>query len=141
MIGETSKTTSWGTGIEQQAIGFVKYALGAHLNRIKDELNRKLFLTSRNFTEHNTDKLMEGDSKAQGEFFAKALGGPGTQGWMAVDEVRQLKNLKPLGGEFAEVMKAGGAPAPEEKPDPEDAESSPEQRNDDEDPEAAAAGA
>lgn len=141
MIGETSKTTSWGTGIEQQAIGFVKYALGAHLNRIKDELNRKLFLTSRHFTEHNTDKLMEGDSKAQGEFFAKALGGPGTQGWMAVDEVRQLKNLKPLGGEFAEVMKAGSAPALEEKPDPEDPESNPEPRKDDEDPEAAAAGA
>lgn len=84
---------------------------------------------------------MEGDSKAQSEFFSKALGGPGIQGWMAVDEVRKVKNLPPLGGEFATVMKAGGAPAPEEKPDPEDPESNPDQRKKDEDPEAAAAGA
>jgi len=109
MIGETTKASSFGTGIESMGIGFVQYTLGSHLNRIKDELNRKLFLTSRYFTEHNTDKLMEGDSKAQAEFFSKALGGPGTQGWMAVDEVRKVKNLRPLGGEFASVMKAGAA--------------------------------
>lgn len=137
LIGETTKQSSWGAGIENMGIGFVKYALSAHLNRIKDELNRKLFLTSRNFTEHNTDKLMEGDSKAQAEFFSKALGGPGTQGWMAVDEVRKVKNLKPLGGEFAEVMKAGkGEPTPEPAPKDDD-----KKDDDDADPEATAAGA
>ncbi len=140
MVGELSKSSSWGQGLENQGIGFVKYTLAAHLNRIKDELNRKLFLTSRYYTEHNTDKLMEGDSKAQAEFFAKALGGPGSQGWMSVDVVRKVKNLKPLGGEFAKVMKAGGAPPPAlPKPDPE--EPDPDPRKDDEDPEAAAAGA
>lgn len=128
MIGATEKTSSWGTGIEQQDIGFVKRTLGSHLNRIKDELNRKLFLTSRYFTEHNTDKLMEGDSKAQAEFFAKALGGPGAQGWMSVDEVRKVKNLKPLGGDYGDVIKAGSTTAPTKG-------------KDDADPEAATAGA
>lgn len=112
MIGETTKATSAGTGIDSQGINFIRHPLGSHLNRIKDELNRKLFLTSRYFTEHNTDKLMEGDSKSQAEFFAKALGGPGTQGWMSVDEVRTVKNLLPLGGDFATVMKAGSAQEP-----------------------------
>jgi HK97 family phage portal protein len=130
MIGETTKATSFGTGIESLGIGFVKYTLGAHLNRIKDELNRKLFRTSRFFVEHDTDGFMAGDSKAQAEFFAKALGGPGSQGWMSVDEVRRKKNLKPMGGEFAKVFRST-EPAP----------TNPPKDQNDEDPEAAAAGA
>lgn len=141
MVGELSKSSSWGQGLENQGIGFVRYTLAAHLNRIKDELNRKLFLTSRYFTEHNTDKLMEGDSKAQAEFFAKALGGPGAQGWMSVDEVRKVRNLKPLGGEFAKVTKAGSTapPASPSKSETENSDTDP--RKDDEDPEASATGA
>jgi HK97 family phage portal protein len=99
MIGDTEKSSSWGTGIEQMGIGFVQYTLMPHLSRIKDELNRKLWPRSmRLFTEHNTDALMQGDSKAQAEYFAKALGGPGTQGWMYVNEVRKILNLPPIEG-------------------------------------------
>ena len=39
-----------------------------------------------NFGEFNVDALLDGDSKAQAEYFGKALGGPGTQGWMSVNE-------------------------------------------------------
>jgi HK97 family phage portal protein len=137
MIGETTKSTSFGAGIESQSIGFVKYTLGSHLNRAKDEINRKLFRTSRYFVEHDVDDLMAGDSKAQAEYFSKALGGPGTQGWMAVDEVRRKKHLKPQGGEFAKVFRVTEkAPDKPAKPD----DDNPEDRTDD-DPEAAAAGA
>lgn len=111
MIGEMTKSSSWGSGIEQMGIGFVMYTLGPHLKRIKGELNRKLFRTARYFTEHNVDGLMAGDSKAQAEYFSKALGGPGAQGWMGVDEVRRTKNLPPLGGEFARPARAGAAAA------------------------------
>jgi HK97 family phage portal protein len=111
MIGETTKASSFGTGIEQMGIGFVKYTLGPHLRRIKDELNRKLFRTARYFTEHNVDGLMQGDSKAQAEYFAKALGGPGTQGWMYVNEVRRLKNLPPVAG-GDDMIYAGSTPEP-----------------------------
>ncbi|MFT0532430.1 phage portal protein [Castellaniella hirudinis] len=98
MIGETSKSTSWGSGIEQMYIGFVRNTLGSHLKRIKDELNRKLFRTPGLFVEHNVDGFMAGDSKAQATYFGKALGGPGAQGWMTVNEVRRLKNLPPVEG-------------------------------------------
>ncbi|CAM5220380.1 hypothetical protein CDEF62S_00637 [Castellaniella defragrans] len=98
MIGETTKSTSWGSGIEQMYIGFVRNTLGSHLKRIKDELNRKLFRTPTLFVEHNVDGFMSGDSKSQAEYFGKALGGPGAQGWMTVNEVRRLKNLPPVEG-------------------------------------------
>lgn len=111
MIGATEKTSSWGTGVEQMSIGYVKYGLLPHLNRFVQELNRKLFArSSRFFFEFNVDAQMEGDSKAQAEYFSKALGGPGAQGWMAPNEVRALKNLKKIkGGDKLAI--AGAAPA------------------------------
>jgi len=124
MIGETTNASSFGTGIEQMGIGFVKYTLGAHLRRIKDELNRKLFRTVRYFTEHNVDGLMAGDSKAQGEYFAKALGGPGSQGWLTVNEVRRLKNMQPKDG-WDDITKAGSKPVKPEDPNNDDPEAAP----------------
>lgn len=98
MIGETSKSTSWGSGIEQMYIGFVRNTLGPHLKRFKDELNRKLFRTARTFTEHNVEGFLAGDSKTQAMYFGKALGGPGARGWMFPNEVRRIMNLPPVEG-------------------------------------------
>jgi len=112
MIGETSASTSWGSGIEQMSIGFGRYTLGPYLVRGEQELNRKLWPRSQKyFVEFNRDGLMAGDSKSEAEYFGKALGGPGSQGWMTVNEVRRIKNLPPLdGGE--KLIYAGSVPAP-----------------------------
>lgn len=100
MIGETSASTSWGSGIESMSRGFVTYTLQPHLVRIEQELNRKLFpRDSGKFLQFDRDALIEGDSKAQAEYNRAALGGPGTgQGWMTVNEVRRAKGLAPVEG-------------------------------------------
>jgi len=105
MIGETSASTSWGSGIESMSRGFVTYTLQPHLKRIEQELNRKLFpRDTGRFIRFDREALIEGDSKAQAEYNRAALGGPGTgQGWMSVDEIRKAKRLAPLGGSCAEV--------------------------------------
>ena len=117
MIGETSASTSWGSGIEAMSRGFVTYTLQPHLVRIEQELNRKLF--SRNtgrFVQFDRDALIEGDSAAQAAYNRAALGGPGTgQGWLTVDEVRKSKGMAPLGGKAAELF------------DPRDEQKAPEQ--------------
>jgi HK97 family phage portal protein len=95
MIGHTEKTTSWGTGIEQMSIGFVKYTLQRHLVAIEQELNHKLFKTSRNFAEFVTAGLERGDIKTRFESYRIALGRAGEQPWMDADEVRRLENLPP----------------------------------------------
>lgn len=119
MIGETTASTSWGSGIEQMGIGFVVHTLRPHLSRFQDELNRKLWPRSlRLFCEWNVDGLMQGDSKAEAEYLSKALGGPGTQGWMTRNEVRRLKNLPPVEG--GDTIAAAGASPPAPKPTPED---------------------
>lgn len=101
MIGETSASTSWGSGIESMSRGFVTYTLQPHLVRIEQELNRKLYpRDSGHFVQFDRDALIEGDSAAQAAYNRAALGGPGTgQGWMTVNEVRKSKNLPPLIGD------------------------------------------
>lgn len=123
MIGYTEKSTSWGSGIEQMSIGFVRYTLRRYLDAMAQEINRKIWPRSRiYFGEFNADALLDGDSKAQADYFGKALGGPGTQGWMTINEVRRLKNLKPVAG-GDKLIFAGAAPASQpEEDDAPDAE-------------------
>lgn len=107
LIGDSEKTSSWGSGIEQITLGFVLYTLKPMLCRWEEELNRKLFRRAGQFVEFNLDALLRGDAKSQAEFFRAALGGPGTgDGWMSVDEVRKLKNQPPLGGDAAVPFRA-----------------------------------
>ena len=96
MIGITDKTTSWGSGIEQQGIGFVKYTLSRHLIKIEQEINRKLLRDGIHFAEFVTAGLERGDYKARNEGYRIALGRAGEPGWMTPNEVRRLENLPPL---------------------------------------------
>lgn len=98
MIGANDTTTSWGTGIEQMTLGFVKFTLKTYLNRIEQEINRKFFRTSRYFVEFNLDGLLRGDSKSEGEFLRQARGGSQGPGWLTLNEVRRIKNQPPIDG-------------------------------------------
>lgn len=100
MIGETTGSSAVGAGYEAQGRNFVTYTLQAHLVRIEQELNRKLFpRNAGRFWRFDRDALIEGDSKAQAEYNRAALGGPGTgQGWMTVNEIRKAKGLPPVEG-------------------------------------------
>jgi HK97 family phage portal protein len=100
MIGETSASTSWGSGIESMGRAFVTFTLQQHLVRLEQELNRKLFRSAGMFVEFDRSALLEGDAVSQANYFRAALGGPGTgKGWMSTNEVRIKKNLPPLPGE------------------------------------------
>lgn len=96
MVGHTEKVSSWGSGIEHQGIGFVRYALQRHLTPIAQELNRKLWPTrARYFCEHVTAALERGDVKSRSEAYRIALGRAGEQPWLTANEVRRLENLPP----------------------------------------------
>lgn len=111
LIGENDKTSSWGSGIEQITLGFVRYTVKPHLTRWTEELNRKLFRNAGPFLEFDLEALLKGDSKAQAESDRAALGGPGTgDAYKTVNEVRRTRNLPPIeGGDviFKAVAKQG----------------------------------
>jgi len=113
MIGHTEKTTSWGSGVEQMSIGFVRYTVGRYLDAMSQEINRKVWPKNRQvYGEHNRDSLLEGDAAAQAGYFSKAIGGPGAAGWMTVNEVRKIKNLPPIDGGDQLVHATAAAPTP-----------------------------
>jgi HK97 family phage portal protein len=98
MIGHTEKSTSWGTGLEQQTLGFQKFTLRRRLKRIEQALEKQL-LTFRDrldgiSIEFNLEGLLRADSKARADFYGKM-----TQiGAMTINEVRGLENLPPVEG-------------------------------------------
>lgn len=123
IAGDAEKTTTWGTGIEQIILGFVRFTIKPMLQRWEEELNRKLFRRAGQFVAFDLDALIAGDSKAQAEFFRSALGGPGTgNGWMTPNEVRKAKNMPPMDGGDAPFKVADSAPTPSTAPAPEPAE-------------------
>lgn len=108
MIGHTQNTTSWGSGVEQMGIGFVKYTLSQHIVDAEQEINRKLFLTEKNFCEFNTAGLERGDIKTRNESYRIGLGRAGEPAWLTVNEVRLAENLPPIDG--GNVLFVGTAP-------------------------------
>lgn len=67
MIGETTKETSWGTGIEQMSIGFLVYHVAPWLEDDEQALKRDLIPEADLFAEHDVDGLLRGDAKSQAE--------------------------------------------------------------------------
>ena len=106
MAGETEKSTSWGSGLEQQVLGFVKFTLRPWLVSIEQEFNRKLFRKPPYFCEFALDGLLRGDSKTQAEIaqfeVQNAIRTP--------NEHRRLRNLPPQEG--GDVLLANGALTP-----------------------------
>ena len=120
MVGHTSKSTSWGSGIEEQTLGFVKFTLRDILKGLEQEVNRKLLRSARFYCKFNLDALLRADSKGRSEFYKAAVGGTQSPGFMTVNEVRALENLPPLdGGETLFVPTPATAPEKKEAPDAE----------------------
>jgi len=117
LIGNSEKTSSWGTGIEQITLGFSKFKVVPMLTGWKEELNRKLFRNAGPFVDFDMSALLRGDSKAQAEAFRAALGGPGSgDGWMTPAEVRRSLNLPFVEGSDQLFKAQRGTTAPQPKP-------------------------
>ncbi len=97
MIGITERSTSWGTGIEQQGIGFVQFTLLPYLLRISQSVSRDLLTVAERrdlFAEHLTAALERGDIQAR--YQAYNIGRNG--GWLSVNDIRELENMNPVEG-------------------------------------------
>jgi HK97 family phage portal protein len=113
MVGHNEKTTSWGTGIEQQMIGFVQFTLRRRLKRIEQSLEKQLLTAVERAQglriEFSVEGLLRGDSKSRAEFYASGL----QNGWRTINEVRALENLPPVAGGDVPRMQSQNVPITE----------------------------
>lgn len=94
MIGDTEKSTSWGSGIEQQSIGFVTYTLEDHLTTWEETINRDLVSEADVYSRFNRKALVRGDIKTRWEAYVKAM----QWGVYSPNEVRKLEDENPRDG-------------------------------------------
>ena len=94
MIQETSKTTSWGSGIEQLSQAFVTYSLMPWLRRWEQAILKDIIVRSDvYFSEFLVDALLRGDTTTR--YGAYATGRQ--NGWLSIDDVRGKENMNPAG--------------------------------------------
>lgn len=98
MLGDVEKSSSWGTGIEQQMIGFVQFTLLPWLRLVEQRVTLDLlpggWTSGRFYAEYAVEGLLRGDSAARSAFYHNAV----VDGWMSRAEVRSKENLEPVDG-------------------------------------------
>ncbi|MGY3609919.1 MULTISPECIES: phage portal protein [unclassified Bradyrhizobium] len=98
MIGHTEKSTSWGTGLEQQTLGFQKFTLRRRLKRIEQACEKQLLTPDDRArgiaVEFNLEGLLRADSAGRARFYQQMT----AIGAMTINEVRALENLPPVEG-------------------------------------------
>lgn len=100
MVGHTDKSTSWGTGIEQQMIGFLVFTLGPWLKRIEQSIVKDLLTPAerlRYYPKFAVEGLLRADSAARAAFYSVMV----NNGILTRDEVRELEDRAPMGGNAA----------------------------------------
>lgn len=97
LIGDVDRSTSWGSGIEQQQIAFQQFTLKAYAKRWEQAVASQLLLPrerTQYLAEHLLDDLLRADTTARIAAYASAI----TNGWMSRNEVRRRENLPPVDG-------------------------------------------
>jgi len=98
MIGRAADgQTNWGTGIEQQMIGFITFTLRPWLARIEQAISKDLLRPDEQdtyYAEFSLEGLLRGDSAARQSFYSSAL----QNGWMSRNDVRRLENMPNIDG-------------------------------------------
>lgn len=98
LLMDTEKSTSWGTGIEQQNIALRQYTLQGWLKAGEQRITRELlpggWSSGSWFAEYDVEGLLRADSKSRAAFYHQAI----TDGWMNRNEIRALENLESAEG-------------------------------------------
>src|SRR5690606_24014241 len=97
MVGHAGNASNWGTGIEQQMIGFLTFTLRPWLTRIEQAINKDLLSPAdqlRFYAEFNIEGLLRADSAGRASYLSTLV----NNGLMTRDEGRGKENLPPMGG-------------------------------------------
>lgn len=95
MAGDTEKSTSWGSGLEQQSQGFVSYTLDDWLTEWEESLAAALLGNAENqYFKFTRASLVRGDIKTRYGAYSVGL----TNGFLTPNECRAMEELPPVDG-------------------------------------------
>jgi HK97 family phage portal protein len=94
LVGDVEKSTSWGTGIEQQNVGFIDYTISGYTNRFGQRIGRELVAARNQYTEFDLNRLMRGSMNERFAAYAIAI----QWGWMTRNEARIRENMPTIDG-------------------------------------------
>jgi HK97 family phage portal protein len=97
MAGDVERSTSWGTGIEQQGIGFLVHTMGPWLASWEQGLDASLMTEAerqRYYAEFLVEGLLRGDSAARSQFYQAMF----NMGAFSPNDIRQRENENPVEG-------------------------------------------
>ena len=94
LMFETEKSTSWGTGLEQQALGWVQFDLGPDLTAVEQRVTKHILKPTPVYAKYALEGLLRGDSKARAEFY-KAMWDIGV---LSTNEIRAYEEKAPVEG-------------------------------------------
>lgn len=89
-LGDTDKTTSWGSGIEQQEIAWVTDTLRSWLSRLESAMSDQV--SDDIFVRFNLAGRLRGDTLQRFTAYTMARMG----GWSNIDEIREKEDEPPL---------------------------------------------
>lgn len=90
MIGDTDKSTSWGTGIEQQATGFVRFNITPWVTCIEEALS--IHTPRGQNVRFDLNSLQRGDQKSRYDSYMVGR----QAGFLNVNEIRQSEGMRPV---------------------------------------------
>lgn len=112
MLMETDRSTSWGTGIGQQTLGFVVYTLRPWLTRFEQRLTRAL-TPGGVYARFALEGLLRGDSGERAAFYKSMW----ELGALSTNEIRALEERPPVEGGDERFRPLNFGPlVPEERP-------------------------
>lgn len=118
LIGESEKSTSWGSGIQAQTMQFYILTLRKLIKRIEGELSRKLLTVDERKRgmqcKINLDALLRADQGARYDGYKVALGGTQAPAFLTVNEVREMEGRArsddPAADQLYRPVSKSGAP-------------------------------
>lgn len=93
MVGLTSKSTSWGSGLEEQNLGYITFTAQPWMTEWEQSSTRDLLIAPQKyFIEFLPEALLRGRMLDRYNAYQIAR----NNGWMNADEIRHRENMNPL---------------------------------------------
>lgn len=95
MVGSVDRTTSWGTGIEQQAIGFIQHTLGPDwLVPTEQRVTKDLLRDPKVYARYSVEEMLRGDAASRITYYQ----GMHSMGAFSANDVLAGERMPPVPG-------------------------------------------